>query len=61
MKTAEHSIFAFYSNMPGPEMSRVLQCSCGFDARAKTWEDAGREMDEHIDSSLTANSAIVLS
>jgi hypothetical protein len=46
---SEHSITAFYSNLPGPRQQCVLSCSCGCEFFADAWEDAGRLMDVHID------------
>jgi len=44
----EHGIQAFYSNLPGPSQTRILECSCGFTACTPTWEESGRLMDQHI-------------
>ena len=44
----EHEIEAYYSNLPGPEQTRVLACSCGFTANGRDWMEAGMEMDEHV-------------
>lgn len=43
----------YYSNLPGPEMSAILECLCGYEATmwSRRWEDAGAVMDEHIGAS----------
>lgn len=48
----EHEISAYYDNLRRTSSglpSPVLECSCG-DALATgdSWEDAGREMDDHL-------------
>lgn len=43
---------AFYSNLPGPNQTAWLECLCGEEVSGQTslWEDAGREMDLHLQS-----------
>lgn len=45
-----HSIDAYYAGGPGePYFQPVLSCSCGFETdRSGSWEDAGYEMDIHL-------------
>lgn len=40
----------FYANLPGPRQTAILECLCGEEITGQTdsWEDAGREMDEHL-------------
>lgn len=47
----EHGIrTAFYSNLPGPQQTAIIECLCGEELTGQTpsWEDAGREMDMHL-------------
>ena len=47
----EHGIkHAFYSNLPGPSQTAWIECLCGEELTGQTssWEDAGREMDLHL-------------
>jgi hypothetical protein len=40
----------YYSNLPGPNQTAILECLCGEELTGQTdsWEDAGREMDLHL-------------
>lgn len=40
----------FYSNLPGPQQTAIIECLCGEELTGQTssWEDAGREMDLHV-------------
>src|SRR5688500_17785774 len=40
----------FYSNLPGPRHTAILECLCSEEVTSQTssWEDAGSEMDEHL-------------
>lgn len=42
---------AFYSNLPGPNQTAWIECLCGeeFSGQTSSWEDAGREMDLHLE------------
>lgn len=42
---------AFYSNLPGPEQTAIIECLCGegLTEHTRFWEDAGREMDLHLE------------
>jgi hypothetical protein len=47
----EHGVrLGFYSNLPGPNQTAILECLCGEEVTGQTssWEDAGREMDLHL-------------
>lgn len=49
MTQQEHEIDAFFSS-DGNQYKPVLSCSCGFSSgRCDTWEQAGAQLDEHID------------
>lgn len=53
----EHGIkHAFYSNLPGPGQTAWIECLCGEEISGQTasWEDAGREMDLHLQGALEA-------
>lgn len=41
----------FYSNLPGPNQTAILECLCGEELTGQTssWEDAGYEMDLHLE------------
>lgn len=41
---------AYYSNLPGPGQTAWIVCLCGEEVSGQTdsWEDAGREMDIHL-------------
>lgn len=41
---------AFYSNLPGPNQTAIIECLCGEELSGQTssWEDTGHEMDEHL-------------
>lgn len=41
---------AFYSNLPGPNQTAWIECLCGEELSGQTssWEDAGRELDLHL-------------
>lgn len=43
---------AFYSNLPGPNQIAWIECLCGAEITGQTssWEDTGREMDEHLNA-----------
>jgi len=50
--TVEHGAEdVYYSNLPGPNQSAIIRCLCGYTATMWTdsWEDAGREMDDHLE------------
>lgn len=48
MSETEHGIgAAYYSNLPTP--TSVLECLCGYQARGETWEEAGSDLDEHLE------------
>ena len=46
-----HEITCYYAGGPvKPYYQAVMECSCGFSTeRCANWEDAGRQMDQHID------------
>jgi hypothetical protein len=47
---SEHNVEGiYYRNRGLPELDRVIECSCGFVATGDTWEDAGREYDQHLE------------
>ncbi len=35
--------------VPGPTGGALISCVCGFMAKGDTWEEAGAEMDAHLD------------
>lgn len=47
---AEHGLDdAYYSNLPGPRQACIIRCLCGwYTSFNSSWEDAGRELDEHL-------------
>lgn len=49
-QTAHGVRAAYYSNLPGPNQTAWIDCICGEEITGHTssWEDAGREMDEHL-------------
>jgi hypothetical protein len=50
--TTKHGVsVAFYSNLPGPGQVAWIECMCGEEVSGQTssWEDAGREMDLHLE------------
>lgn len=44
---------AFYSNLPGPEQTPIIQCLCGWVSYMGNhdWESVGLEFDEHLKKS----------
>lgn len=46
----DHGVLsAFYSNLPGPKQTPVLECLCGWSTMgAENWEDAGSQLDTHL-------------
>lgn len=44
-----HEIEGAYYNSDGGSYRQTLECSCGFVAQGRTWEQAGLIMDEHLD------------
>jgi hypothetical protein len=45
-----HEVEAAYAlALPGTRWP-TLMCSCGFAAKAPTWEEAGAEFDEHVEA-----------
>lgn len=51
-KAVEHGVhYGFYSNLPGPDQTAWLECLCGesISGQTSSWEDAGREMDLHLE------------
>jgi len=47
----EHGVrHGFYSNLPGPNQTAIIECLCGAELTGHTssWEDAGYEMDLHL-------------
>ena len=50
--TEPHGVrHAFYSNLPGPRQTAILECLCGEEITGQTssWEDAGYQMDLHLE------------
>jgi hypothetical protein len=48
----DHGVkIGFYSNLPGPNQTAWIECLCGEEVSGQTssWEDAGREMDLHLE------------
>ncbi|MDE1971114.1 MAG: hypothetical protein KGI50_06105 [Patescibacteria group bacterium] len=58
----DHGVLsAFYSNLPGPKQTPVLECLCGWSTTgAENWEDAGSQLDIHLfDTALASMSKVV--
>lgn len=56
----DHGVrLGFYSNLPGPNQTAILECLCGEELTGQTssWEDAGREMDLHLKGVLEAQAS----
>lgn len=52
-----HEITALYDNLrttPQGRNSPTLDCSCGRSFSADSWEEAGRDMDEHLEEAQEA-------
>lgn len=50
-KEVEHAVHAAYYGGPGePYFQPVMSCDCGFETeRCPNWEEAGRQMDAHLE------------
>jgi hypothetical protein len=55
-----HEVSALYDNLRITRSGRnspTLECSCGRSFSADSWEEAGSDMDDHLDEALAAEGA----
>lgn len=52
--SAEHGIESATYMSDGNRYLPLMCCLCGFYAHALTWEEAGRELDEHLVETVSA-------